>query len=307
MAGLALLAFLAHGETPLSEEFGPTVQRAMQYLSDQMMATPESQQQGLERAYVNGIVTYALSEAYGLTKIPFLRPPMERGLRFIVNGQQDHGGFDYRYAKGTRWDLSVSGWQVQAMKAGYVAGADVAGLQEAIDQSINFLKNVSFRNGRFGYSNPGQGSGGMQGAGTLCLQLIGEGRSSEARDGVRTINEDYQVVWDNTKSYKMHQHPAYNWYYQTQAMFHAGRTYWRRWNRTFSETLVRHQQRDGHWDCPGRGNMPEYDPWYTTTLCCLSLQVYYRYLPTYKMPESVARQRSTVLDAIDEDLGLEIQ
>jgi hypothetical protein len=51
---------------------------------------------------------------------------------------------------------------------------------------------------------------------------------------------------------------------------------------------------------------PEYDQWYATTLCCLSLQVYYRYLPTYKMPKSMAKQEKSVLQAIDQDLGIDL-
>lgn len=308
MAGLGLLTFLAHGETPLSEEFGMTVQKAMQFLADRMMAVPDSSQAGLTRAYSNGIATYALSEAYGLTKIPFLKAAMEKGLGFIVRGQQSNGGFDYNYKKGARWDLSVTGWQIQAMKAGYVAGADISGLMEGIDKGVSFLKNVSYKDGKFGYSSPGSGSWGMQGAGTLCLQLIGEGSSKEARAGVENISDNDKVVWNDNGDYKSSSNPAYNWYYETQAMFHAGQNYWRKWNKNFSDILVARQKQDGHWECPGKAtDKPEYDPWYTTTLCCLSLQVYYRYLPTYKMPKKVAKETKSALDAIDQDLGLDLE
>ena len=312
MAGLALLAYLAHGETPLSEEFGMTVQKAMEYLTNRMMSVPESATAGLTRAYVNGIVTYSLSEAYGLTKIPFLKPAMEKGLGFIVRGQQERtGGFDYNYKKGKRWDLSVVGWQIQAMKAGYVAGANVPGLMEAIEKGVMFLKKVSFKNGKFGYSTPGCGSWGMQGAGTLCLQLVGAKASAEARAGVKNISENHVVKWDDKKEHKGHSNPTYNWYYETQAMFHGGTSTWKKWNKHFSAILTRKQKPDGHWDCPGRAPKGEarveYDKWYTTTLCCLSLQVYYRYLPTYKMPKSVAKKPTSILDALDDDLGLEIE
>ncbi|MBN2451460.1 MAG: terpene cyclase/mutase family protein [Lentisphaeria bacterium] len=321
MGGLGLLTFLAHGETPLSEEFGLTVQKAMKYLSDRMTAVDDSKTKYLGRAYTNGIATYALSEAYGLTKIPFLKPPMERGLGFIVEGQQKAGGFDYRYAKGARWDMSVTGWQVQAMKAGYVAGAEVPGLTDAIEKAIGFLKNVSYSNGQFGYSSPGKGSMGIQGAGTLSLQLLGEGDSTEVRKVADFIDKTDKVVWDDNKVYSAHNTPVYNWYYETQAMFHSGQTKWKNWNKTFSDTICNHQRSDGHWDSPGKdtwmekdektGKMesktkPEYDPWYATTLCCLSLQVYYRYLPTYKMPKSIAKSEQSVLEAIDEDLGIDL-
>jgi hypothetical protein len=276
-----------------------------------MMATTKPSGCG-GRAYINGIVAYALSEAYGLTKIPFLKPAMEKGLTFIVRGQQRNtGGWDYRYAKGKRWDLSVSGWQVQALKAGYVAGANVQGLHEAIEKGSRFIRKINFKNGKFGYSSPGSGSWGMQGAGTLCLQLIGEGNSPEARAGVKNISENDKVVWDNEREFRGHSNPTYNWYYETQAMFHAGRSTWRKWNKVFSPTLVKNQKPDGHWDCPGKvakgHKRVEYDPYYTTCLCALSLMVYYRYLPTYKMPKPVVSKGADVLVAVGDDLGLEIE
>ena len=328
MAGLGLLTFLAHGEVPESEEFGPTVQKAMDYLTRRMMAVPESEEKGLVRAYVNGIVTYALCEAYGITKLPFLKPPMERGLGFIIRGQQENGGWNYNYNPRShqephepdRWDLSVSGWQVQALKAGYVAGANVPGLFEAIEKSIDFVKNVTYKDGEFGYSSPGDGSWGMQGAGTLALQLLGEGRARETREGIENIAKNAEVKWKRDGQYKVHANPTYNWYYLTQAMFHAGRRRWRHWNDMFAKELIRNQKPDGHWECPGKqkflwkdpksGKMktytqPEYDPYYSTTLCCLSLQVYYRYLPTYKMPEPIKSAEKSVFELDEADLGLE--
>ena len=310
MTGLGLLTFLAHGETPTSEEFGPTVQKAMQFLTDQMLAVPDSTPGGLSREYANAIATYGLSESYGMTKIPFLKPAMEKGLRFIVQGQQQStGGWDYQYAKGKRWDMSVSGWQIQALKAGYVAGAAVPGLDKALEKAISFLKKVSYKDGKFGYSSPGAGSWGIQGAGTLCLQLLGEGNSTEVRAGVKNIVENDKVVWPDAAEFQAHSNPAYNWYYETQAMFHGGTNTWNKWNKTFTDVMTEHQLTDGHWECPGKkSNRPEYDSYYTTCLCALSLQVYYRYLPSYKMPKALTRKPGgSVLDAVDSDLGLKIE
>lgn len=311
MAGLGLLAFLAHGETPLSDEFGMTVQKAMQYLTDHMMTvSADDPPRDREAPYRHAITVYALAEAYGLTKIPFLKPAMETGLAIIVSGQQESGGYDYHYSKRSeRWDLSISAWQIQAMKAGYVAGADVPGLLEALETSVDFLKNRAHKNGEFAYSSATAGGWGMQGAGTLCLQLLGEGQSQEARAGVKNISANDSVVWDNDAEYRVQENPACYWYYETQAMFHAGQAAWRKWNRQFAKVLVENQRSDGHWECPGRmKRRSEFDPCYTTTLCCLSLQVYYRYLPTYKVPKPVARKKeASILDAIDDDLGLSIE
>ena len=264
---------------------------------------------------MNGIVTYALSEAYGVTKLPYLKSPMEMGLERIVKGQQPCGGYNYKYAKGNRWDLSVVGWQVQALKAGFVAGSENPGVLEAIQKAQSFIQNVSFgRDDSFGYSSPGGQKGSMQGVGTLCLQLIGEGHSKEARAGLKILKQKAKVEWNRTKKYTEHSTPVYDWYYQTQAMFHAGKATWSRWNRQMKKELISNQKNGpktpdgkatGYWESPGRWKRTPYDKWYATTLCALSLQVYYRYLPTYKMPKRTAAARKTVLDDIDFDVEME--
>ena len=309
MAGLALLTFLAHGETPLSEEFGQTVQRAMQYLAEYMdklkTKTPES--------YGNAIIAYALSEAYGLTKVPSIKPAMEKALQILVDGQQTSGGYDYNYKKGARWDLSVACWNYQAMKAGYVAGADVSGLEQAMEKGLNFMRNVAFSktNNRFGYSSPGSGSDHLQGAGTLCLQLLGEAKCYEAKMGAKFIREKCKVVWNDPKR-KIeagHTNPLYGWYYQTQAMFHEGKGSWKDWNSMFAPEMIKFQHREGYWECPNQvpGKFVcNYDKWYSTTLAALSLQVYYRYLPTYKMPKGIAKAEKTMMEKLDDDLGLDL-
>ncbi|MBO7620733.1 MAG: hypothetical protein J6T06_09500, partial [Victivallales bacterium] len=188
ITGLCLLAYLAHGETPTSEEFGITVQKSMQFLADRVNANAIPK--GNHYPYINGIVAYALAEAYGMTKIPFLRPPMEAALQVLMDGQQSGGGYDYNYKQEARWDLSVAGWQYQAMKAGFVAGANVKDLSKGMEKGVSFIRNVTFKKPHsdtdrpFGYSTPGGGSDGMQGAAVLCLQLLGEGSCPEAKAGI---------------------------------------------------------------------------------------------------------------------------
>ncbi len=291
MTGLALLAFLAHGETPDSPEFGATVQRACQWLANYMLG-----RSGPLNAYSHGIATYALSEGYGMTKLPFLKPAMENGLNILVNGQQPGGGYDYGYAKGERWDLSVSAWQFQAMKAGYVAGANLPGLEPAMEKAIKFLKDNAYANGRFGYCSPGSGSWGMCGAGTLCLQLLGEGKTVEAQSGARSVHEQYLpgMNWENGMAAGFH--PSYAWYYMTQAMFHGGKGTFSDWNKAFAPMLIKNQKPDGHWEWGEADHTKSFDPYFSTALNCLSLQVYYRYLPTYKTPTKIAAAEDDVFD-----------
>ena len=228
---------------------------------------------------------------------------MEKGLNRIIRGQQETGGWDYNYAKGERWDLSVSAWQIQALKAGYAAGAQVQGHEEAIALSVDWLKQVNYKGGKFGYASPGSGSAGMQGAGSLALQLLGEGKSSQAMAAVKNISDNMQPNWPEEGG--GHANGSYAWYYQTQAMFHAGKSYFRDWNKKFAPMLIKHQKADGHWDSPGEGELAPYDAYYATALNALSLQVYYRYLPTYQDPDKIARAAG--LFDLEEGLDLDLE
>lgn len=290
MTGLAVLCYLGHGELPGSSvEYGVTVQNGLAYLSSRMVEAPAI----LEREYSHGIATYALCEAYAMLKVPQLKIAAEKGLRVIVDGQQASGGWNYNFTKEGRWDLSVSGWQIQAVRAGFIAGLDAPGLSQAMEKSAAFLRSVSYHQGKFGYAEPGSGSDAMQGAGALCLQLLGFKDCREAKEGVKYVAKNVDVVWRDRerRDVAMHNHPCYGWYYQTQAMFHAGTTVWAKWNGMFASQLTRNQHSDGHWDAPppaaGRkADLPEYDPYYSTTLCCLMLEIYYRNLKTYEVPKA---------------------
>lgn len=88
----------------------------------------------------------------------------------------------------------------------------------------------------------------------------------------------------------------YAWYYISQTKFHQGGGEWTSWNNKFAPQFIRNQNPDGSWDSAGlalkagttgRENM---HPVYATTLAALTLQVYYRFLPTYKPIEEQAVQ-----------------
>ena len=165
----------------------------------------------------------------------------------------------------------------------------------------------------------------MQGAGTLCLQLLGEGNSSQVKAGCNFIHDivnnpknpkQSRVHWDNNWNIGgIHGNPVYYWYYCTQAMFHAGGNRWKAWHERFTPQAMRAQNAEGYWVCPGldrdqngkiaaagsrKGNM---DKWYTTAMTALSLQVYYRYLPSYKLEKGAKEAEASELDKIDEELG----
>ncbi|HBA86146.1 MAG TPA: hypothetical protein DCZ95_18850 [Verrucomicrobia bacterium] len=284
MTGLALLTFLAHGETTSSEDYGQTVEKAIRFLVSQQDAEGRFTKIDQPGSYAHAIATYGISEAYGLTRVPAIKPVMEKAVQVILNGQQAKGGWDYDYKKAARRDTSVAGWQVQALKAAYIAGAENAGIKEAMDKALADLKSAfEPESGQFYYTDAsGHRNDSITAIGVLCLQLLGHAGDREARGGLQSL-QGTSCDWEKPMHW-----PMYGWYYITQAKFHQGGQSWAGWNAKFARVFVKNQNEDGSWTSAG-ANLDKNDgkevylgPVYATTLAALTLQVYYRFLPTYK-------------------------
>ncbi|MEI6167268.1 MAG: prenyltransferase/squalene oxidase repeat-containing protein [bacterium] len=288
MTGLALLAYLAHGETPSSPEFGDTVTRGLRSL----LKRQESTGAFSKNVYAHAIATYALAEAYTMTRIMDLKPPLEKAARVIINGQQSAGGFDYNYLKGQRFDTSVTGWQIQALKAARTAIPDLDGLEEALTRSTRFLLSDALARdgsgfvyeGKDGVAPVGGGRLSMTGVGTLCLQMLGKNTSPPVKSGLKIL-QNAELEWPAAGKANV-----YAGYYVSQAKFQSGnQADWMHWNLHMQRVLLSKQKQDGHWE---QGDYDNGSHVYTTTLCALMLEVYYRYLPSYAQrpePEPVKK------------------
>ncbi len=303
MTGLGILTYLAHGETTASETYGETVKRAIQYLVARQNASGEfAKIDTTAGTYSQAICVYALSEAFGMTRILALKAPMEKGVDVLIQGQQASGGFDYRFEKNARRDTSLGGWCSQALKAAFIAGADNPRLKTAMDLAVADMKSVQKEDGSFFYSDVrSHTTHGITAVGVLSMQLLGHGRDREAvNDGLDYLRSA-ECNWKNPPNW-----PMYAWYYISQTKFHQGGGSWDRWNNQFAPQFIRNQNPDGSWSSAGlarkagstgRENM---HPVYATTLAALTLQVYYRCLPTYKPIEE------QVVERPDEDVKINI-
>jgi hypothetical protein len=236
MTSLALLVYLAHGETPSSEEFGYTVRKGTEWLIANQ--TVDGHFKGRDNHdYCQPIAAYALSELFALTKIPMVGEAATKALDVVIKGQNASGGWNYNCKPSDRDDTSYMGWCAQALKAAKLANLEVDGLEEARKQSIKgFQKNYREADGygTFGYTAPG--NSGLTGVGVLCLQLLGRADSREVRNGLNSL-ERATFNWDGGGIYNKN----YFWYYITQAKFHAGGDTWDNWNKKFSTVLIGNQ------------------------------------------------------------------
>ncbi len=297
MTGLAVLTYLAHGETPMSREFGGTMTRALDYLvasqREENGVTRFRGSDGNEYAFL--IATYALCEAYGMTHNPNAGEAARKGLARIIAGQSPTGGWDYKLNRtSTRDDLSFGGWALQAMKAGKMADLHVDGLDESVKKAVRSLKTRAFRKGGFGYC-AGNAPSGLTATGCLALQLLGLAREKEVRCALDFMRA-WGPVWENHPGGRNAQYYSY---YATQCKYQAGmrenaapadKTSWKKWNAEMKaaypsamtelpERIPDSEGRPcamGYWQNRDAYNAPVMG----TCLCALQLMVYYRYLPT---------------------------
>ena len=333
--GFAILTYLAHGEypgspSPYKRDFGPTVQMAIDYLISNIYTdkdgTPRFRgSDGNEYSFL--IATYALCEAYGMTKNPNCKEAAHQCLSRIVNNQSTTGGWDYKINKSsTRDDLSFMGWAIQALKAGKMAGLHPEGLQTAINKAINCLKKRNYsKSGGFTYTptpNNNGGSTGLAGVGALAMQLLGRGSEPEALNALEVMR-DWKPSFDpdQVSAKKPGPCPQYYCYYATQCKYQAGmkagalkndEITWQNWNvamkklypsliKDLPEKVADHtgkEHKQGYFENQdGHTTRPYMD----TCLAALQLMVYYRYLPTtsVKAGEDDAGAGGDAAQAID--------
>ncbi len=305
MTGLATLCYLGHGETPAtSREFGIVTDNALKALiaegtkNQGRLAFKGSAFSDNQAVYQHGIATYALGEAYTMTKDEKIAPVLTQAVDYIIKGQRPNGGWAYKYdlspnGKGKdgkddeKSDTSVSGWQIQALKAFKLTGIHSDAIVPAMDNAIKNLERVyDPKRAYFGYRVAGDAHPyALTGVGVLC-KLFWEGKQDKMiRDALKTIqSKDVKYTADDAN--------LYAWYYNTQACFMAQGGAWQKWNRLFQDEIVSHQSPEGNWPPTGGKEVGDMNDdkidsqLYRTTLCILMLEVYYRYLPTGK--ESVS-------------------
>lgn len=290
MTGLAILCFLGHGETPVSAEFGATVQKGIDWMIESgtknqgRFTGKPNFAGGHDSAYQHGIGAYAMAEYYTMTKDERVADLVKTSIKYIVDGQAPDGGWQYGYAKGPNSDTSVVGWQMQALKAAHLSGLNIEGVDAAMDKAMINFKRVQGDKGGFGYRGPETERYSLTGVGVLCVYFWKQAKDDMVRDGITyMLDKDKPPV-----DYKGDKADLYAWYYNTQACLLVGGSAWSKWNRMFQDEICDAQSPDGSWP-PVRGGAgalqkaPDGDgPVYRTTLCILMLEVYYRYMPVTK-------------------------
>lgn len=288
--GLALLTFLAHGETPASNEFGNSVERALRYLLSIQNEDGTFKAKAQFPASEHGIVTWAVCEAYALTRIILLSDMSGKAIDVIIQAQKPSGMWNADYSKDNGADdVEASVWQILALKSAYMAGLKQVELRPVLQASRKAIALTI---------EPGI-SGKTSAPAIYCEQIMGYGDDRVTRLGLKAL-EGLTMNWEAPG----YDNPIYQWHFIHLANFSEGGKLWVEWNRICAPTLVTNQivesakdeKECGYWISPGKNE--RYGKIYSTTLCCMMLECYYRYLPSFCRPERSPEERNPTNDIV---------
>jgi hypothetical protein len=286
--GLAVMAFLSAGHVPGEGPYQETLDRAIRWVLRHQQRTGMIAAEGSPEMYTHAICTLMLAEVTGMTDVALARqikPVLEKAVALIVRGQNmEQGPYrgGWRYQPGsTDADLSVTGWQLLALRAARNCGCDVPA--QRIDLATEFvLRCHDPRSGGFCYQPGGPVTKACTGTAILALELRGATRPAP---GSAKLPAHADIL--KAKAYLVSQplqrgegHFYYTAYYGAQAMYQPRSNYWLVYRRNLHQLLFEEQQRNGGWiDVSG------YGPSYGTAMAILALTVEYRLLPIYQRHE----------------------
>jgi hypothetical protein len=246
--------------------------------------------------YQHGMATLMLAEVAGMTDGALgkeVRKALEKAVALLVKAQRSAGAHrgGWRYGIfGTDADMSVTGWQVLALRAAKNLGCDVPA--KTIDRAVEFIKACyEPRSGGFAYMPRSRVTIPCTGSAVLNLELAGKEYHAcdEAVRGAGFLIRNRNLP----NASFMGGYYFYSAYYGAQATFQVGAhpdhsNVWTVYRSALHRAMLRHQKGNGSWQ---GGSEAVYGPNFCTALAILSLTVEYRYLPIYQRAEPTEKKR----------------
>ena len=261
---IALLPFLGAGNTHLDGPYKEVVYRGLEQLKTILDIelkelhpdNPDFVSTFSGDLYGYGITALVMAEAFGMTGDPDLERYVNALAVFLARHQHPLGG--WRYELGQPGDITVTGWQVVALKSSQLAGAAVH--SDIFRQADKFLDSLTppaplSRRGRaqvvankigglnrdptryhylasFANSTTREPGECTSAVGLLCRLYTGWNSNDP-----RLLQGVNQLLQSNT-------HPAlllYRNFYLAQILLHIDHPAWEQWNRRNRDYLVQMQ------------------------------------------------------------------
>lgn len=286
ITSLAVMAFLSAGHVPGEGKYGDVIERGIRRVLKWQHANGLIAGEGGHEMYHHGISTLMLAEVAGMTDGPLgdeIRDRLERAVAIILKAQrtgtgQDKGGWRYQVAHVGGSDISVTGWQIMALRAAKNLGCDVP--PSAIERAVDFIYRCQDRNsGGFRYTPNDAVTIPCTGTSILALELCGKEQHNSPpvqRAGAFLLKDGNLPRWGGS-------HFFYGVYYGSQATFQLGGNYWATYRPRLRDVLLNNQEANGSWS--GGGYDSSFGPAYCSAMAVLALTVEYRFLPIYQRGE----------------------
>jgi hypothetical protein len=280
VSGLCGMAFLAKGYLPGDDKYGDNIERTIDYMLSTMSTNGLWSPTVGGYMYSHGIATLFLTEVSGMLsdeqqeRVDEMLP---KALQVMLSAQGNDGGWAYAATKGSH-DLSISGWQLMALRSAKHNGAPIP--LEAIQRSVKYvLKHNDAEKGTFGYMDRKTHALTLTGAGILCLELCGEHGNPVIAEAGKYLTGVYRKLPEDS-------HSEYGLYYTSQGLFQIGGPTWKGFSKWMYEFWIPKQNKNGSFGGE-QGWTGENDPIYKTAMTVLAFAVPYRMLPIYQRDETV--------------------
>jgi hypothetical protein len=279
ITSLAVMAFLSAGHVPREGPYGDTVEKGIRWVLRAQQPNGLIAAAAGHEMYHHGICTLMLAEVAGMTDAKLgaeVRQRLEKAVKVILQAQRTsgphRGGWRYRVV-GSDADMSVTGWQLLALRAAKNLGCDIP--PQRIDLAVDYIKRCRDRaTGGFCYTPGGGLTVACTGTGVLGLEICGKSHH-HAPEALQAGS----FLIKNPPRWQDH-HFFYSVYYCSQATFQLGNNYWSYFRPQLHKVLLDNQRSNGSWV----GN-DGYGANYGTAMAVLALTVEYRYLPIYQRGE----------------------
>ncbi len=269
--GLAIMAFLAHGEDPNFGPYSKNIKRSINYMikhqrqSDGFLVNKA----GRGSMYNHGFATLALAECYGMCRDPRVGTALKKAVKLSLDAQASNPMGGWRYDPGgTTSDTSIAGCVLVSLYAARNAGIPVP--DEALSKGLKFMRKCRDAKGVYSYT-PGFGRkrNTFTAIGQLCEALA---KGHETPGFKKT-----QAYLGQNINYMDDKAPFYYKYYASQAFFHTNEDLFEQWNKRNIRYLSSIQANDGSFPSGGMAG-----PTFNTAASLLSLALNYRLLPIYE-------------------------
>lgn len=296
MTAMALLVYMAEGETPLDEDYGDAVTRAIAYLTNVAVKNGGKLADDVKDKhwpYQHAMATLALAEAYTICttlgiNFPKLKEATKMAGNWILNHQHTSGSWDYGYdMSGARGgDTSLAMWHVQAMRVCIMTGMwKMSEFVGSVRKALAYVKKNQNSNGGIGYTSPnayGDTGFTLTGAGMYAFQMWYKPHDPVVRKRVKYISKNARFKYNTEHA------DLYRQYYHALAMKHRGGKDWMGYKNMLGNQLIENQAEDGSWKNVGGGakilgiastyqGESEFATHFRSCLCAFILQVPYRY------------------------------